>query len=62
MDERSVFDLTPQMSRASQELFGRYRLLLMVGLLIAMLAAPAGNIVEGTLVKVMPVAGAAQGK
>ena len=39
MDERSIFDLSPQMSRASEELFTPRRLLLMVGLLIAMVLA-----------------------
>jgi hypothetical protein len=39
MDERSIFDLSPQMSRASEKLFTPRRLLLMLGLLIALLLA-----------------------
>jgi hypothetical protein len=39
MDERSIFDLSPQMSHASEKLFTPRRLLLMVGLLIAMVLA-----------------------
>lgn len=39
MDERSVFDLSPQISRASEELFTPRRLFLMVGLLIALVLA-----------------------
>jgi hypothetical protein len=35
IDERSVFDLSPQISRASGNLFSRFRLLLMTGLLLA---------------------------
>ena len=39
MDERNMFDLSPQMSRASEELFTPRRLLWMAGLLIAIVLA-----------------------
>jgi hypothetical protein len=39
MDERSVFDLSPQLSRASEEPLTSFRLLLLAGLLSALLAA-----------------------
>jgi hypothetical protein len=41
MDERTVFDLSPQMSRASQDLFTPRRLILLVALLVSMFAATA---------------------
>jgi hypothetical protein len=39
MNDRNVFDFNPQMSRASQQVFTRYRVLSIAGLLIAMIAA-----------------------
>jgi hypothetical protein len=41
MDERNVFDLSPQMSRASQQVFKPHRLFLLAVLLAAMFAAAA---------------------
>jgi len=39
MNERNVFDLSPQMSRASQQLFRPHRLFMLAVLLVAMFAA-----------------------
>jgi hypothetical protein len=39
LDEKNAIEFNPQMSRASERMFVRYRLLMMAGLLIGMLAA-----------------------
>jgi hypothetical protein len=39
MDDRSVFELSPQISGDSQKLFTRFRLFAIAGLFLAMLAA-----------------------